>query len=132
WRKRARSRPDELEYKSNPAGMQQYEYVRKTADPEGRVEVTFTSREPDATATERAGGISAIATAPGSGLGYLLNDKPIRLSAGDQPINGRLVDLEGRPVASVNVRIIHIWVPESEARREADARSGPYEFPFAR
>ena len=32
----------------------------------------------------------------------------------------------------VKVRIFYIWVPDAEARRAADAQSGPYEFPFAK
>src|SRR5262249_25395933 len=88
-------------------------------------------REPNRSTEGRTEGVWVIAPAPGFGLGYYLKDQPIRLSAGDEPVNGRLVDLEGRPVAGATVRIVHVWVPGPEARREAAARNGPYEFPFA-
>jgi hypothetical protein len=67
-----------------------------------------------------------IATAPGFGLGYLLKDQPIRMTAGDLPINGRLVDLEGRPVAGVAVALGQIWFPTPELSREpgVDKNSG--------
>ena len=52
-----------------------------------------------------------IATAPGFGLGISLKDQPIRLRAGDLPINGRLVDLEGRPVPRVTVRLGQVSLP---------------------
>ena len=39
---------------------------------------------------------------------------------------------KGRPVAGARVRIFHIWVPDAETLCAADARSGPYEFPFAK
>jgi beta-lactamase regulating signal transducer with metallopeptidase domain/protocatechuate 3,4-dioxygenase beta subunit len=132
WRQRAGVPPERFGSKSNSDRMRRYEYVRKTADADGRFEVTFGPQEVELTAGGHAGGMDVIATAPGFGLGYYLKDQPIRLSAGDQPVNGRLVDLEGRPVAGARVRIFHIWVPDTEARRAADARSGPYEFPFAK
>ncbi len=132
WRQHARLGSEQFKNQYNPAGMWQYDYIRKTADAEGRFEVTFNPAEPHASAAERADGVSVIATAPGFGVGYYLKDKPIRLSAGGQPVIGRLVDLEGRPVAGAKLRIIHIWVPDPDDRREADARSGPYEFPFAK
>ena len=56
---------------------------------------------------------NVIATAPGFGLGYLLKDQTIRLTAGDVPINGRLVDLEGRPVAGVKVTLGQVWLPQT-------------------
>jgi beta-lactamase regulating signal transducer with metallopeptidase domain len=62
-----------------------------------------------------------IATAPGFGVGYLLKDQPIRLRAGDLPIDGRLVDLEGRPVAGVTVKLGQIWLPASELPPEPAA-----------
>jgi beta-lactamase regulating signal transducer with metallopeptidase domain/protocatechuate 3,4-dioxygenase beta subunit len=131
WRKHLSAVPEGHGYKTNVAGMWQYEYVRKTADAQGRFEVSFGPIDPSSTAEGRAEGVSIIATAPGFGLGYYLKDRPIRLSDGDQPVNGRLVDLEGQPVAGATVRIVHVWVPDTKARREAASRSGPYEFPFA-
>ncbi len=133
WRVRANPLSERFRPKSNWAGMGLFEYARTTADPEGRFEVGFVGDpEPVATAMDRADGISVIATAPGFGVGYYLKDKPIRLSADDQPVNGRLVDLEGRPVEGARLRIFHVWVPEPAAQRDADARNGPYEFPQAK
>ncbi len=62
-----------------------------------------------------------IPTAPGFGLGYRLGDQPIRLSKGDVPINARVVDLEGRPIAQVKVRIRQLWVLDEKARRKASS-----------
>jgi beta-lactamase regulating signal transducer with metallopeptidase domain len=58
---------------------------------------------------------NVIATAPGFGLGYLLKDQSIRLTAGDLPITGRLVDLEGRPVAGVKVTLGQVWLPPASS-----------------
>ena len=78
------------------------ESFRKTTGADGRF--TF--------APETDG--QAIATAPGFGLGHLSKDQQIRLTVGDQPINGRLVDLEGRPVAGVKVTLDQLWLPAAE------------------
>jgi beta-lactamase regulating signal transducer with metallopeptidase domain len=131
WRKHLRALPEGYGYKTAIAGMCRYEYLRKRADAQGRFEVSFGPMEPNETTQDRALAISVIATAPGFGLGYYLKDQPIRLSRGDQPVEGRLVDLEGRPVAGATVRIVHVWVPEPKARSEAAAQSGPFKFPFA-
>jgi hypothetical protein len=64
-----------------------------------------------------------IATAPGFGLGYLSKGGQIRLTAGDIPIGGRLVDLEGRPVAGVRVTLEQLWLPPAEPSGEP-GRSG--------
>ena len=79
--------------------------MRKTTGPAGRFEVSFmtTGPKPD-----------VIAMAPGFGLGYYLKGQPIRLRSGDLPINGRLVDLEGRPVAGVIVRLHQVSLPLPE------------------
>ena len=49
-------------------------------------------------ATRKTRAVDDLATAPGFGLGYRLGDQPIRLTQGDVPIQGRVVDLEGRHV----------------------------------
>jgi hypothetical protein len=61
----------------------------------------------------------------GFGLGYHLKRQPIRLSPGDQPIEGRLVDLEGRPVAGVRVRLGQVWVPAREVALDAATPDKP-------
>ncbi|WP_165226824.1 M56 family metallopeptidase [Aquisphaera insulae] len=103
-----------------------YEYSKTTADVEGRFDV------PAGFAESRPGkgeGSSILATAPGLGVGVYVKGRPIRLSEGDQPVAGRVVDLEGQAVAGATVRILNVWLPDPEARREADARGGPYRFP---
>ena len=96
-----------------------YELIRKTADPQGRFEIAF---EPEINGFG-AGRRGRQFHGPGEGArvrpGLRLKDSPIRLSEGDVPINGRLVDLEGRPVAGVKVRIVRLYfrrVPKPDAR----------------
>ena len=82
--------------------------TRKTSDHEGRFELRLGQM-----------GFPVLATAPGFGVGYYLKDQPIRLRPGDLPINGRLIDLEGRPVAGAKVRLRQIWVPMGQKSQEA-------------
>ncbi len=75
--------------------------MRKPADDQGRFELRLGQM-----------GFPVLATAPGLGVGYYREGQPIRLRPGDLPINGRLIDLEGRPVAggrSVSVRSGFPW-----------------------
>ena len=44
----------------------------------------------------------------------ILRDLTIRLTRGDAPISGRLVDLEGRPVAGATIRPEEILEPEKD------------------
>ncbi len=81
------------------ASKKHSEIFRKTTGADGRF--TF--------APETDG--QAIAVAPGFGLGYLSADRRIGLTSGDLPINGRLVDLEGRPVAGVKITLEQVWLP---------------------
>jgi beta-lactamase regulating signal transducer with metallopeptidase domain len=81
-----------------------YEIKRTTTDAEGRYNLDF--GDPAAENEVRI-----VATAPGLGVGYGLKGKPIQLTKGDQPINGRLVDLEGRPAAGVRVRLDAVYAP---------------------
>ena len=79
---------------------------------DGRYEFHFES--PELAAQARL-----IATAPGFGLGYPEKDYQIRLTAEDLPIAGRLVDLEGRPVAGVKVSLGQVMLPQ---RRRSGGR----------
>ena len=45
----------------------------------------------------------------------MTEDQPIRLVPDDVPITGRLVDLEGRPVAGASIRVDSLWTPEGPA-----------------
>ncbi len=78
----------------------QYEYVLATSGPDGRFGIGLPEAD-----------TQVIAMAPGFGLGYLLKGQPIRLRAGDQPISGRLVDLEGRPAPLAKVRLVRVSLP---------------------
>jgi beta-lactamase regulating signal transducer with metallopeptidase domain len=95
-----------------------YESLRTVADAQGRFALAFESGEFRANA-------QILATAEGFGLGYYLKGRPLRLSAGDQPIEGRLVDLEGRPVAGVTVRLGQVWVPAPEIALEVASPEKP-------
>ena len=77
---------------------------RKLTGSDGRFELRFET-------SELAAEARLIATAPGFGLGYPGKDEQIRLTAGDLPIDGRLVDLEGRPVAGVKVSLGQVMLP---------------------
>ena len=109
-----------------------YELIRKTADPQGRFEIAFEPRSTDSEQANAQDNSMVLAKAPGFGLGLRLKDSQIRLSEGDVPINGQIVDLEGRPIAGVKIRLVRLHLLSPEARREADARTGPYQFPTAR
>ena len=64
---------------------------------------------------------------PGFGIGYYLHrkDQPIRLTEGDLPITGKLVDLEGRPVAGAKVRLGQVYLPlEKGSREKLDSMAG--------
>ena len=89
--------------------------ARKTTGNDGRYEFDFETAEVAAAAR-------VIATAPGSGLGYRGKDDEIRLTAGDLPIAGRLVDLEGRPVAGAKVALGQVMLPPSDAAPIVTAR----------
>ena len=92
--------------------------MRMAVDKEGRFEMVVD-------------GDFVIAMAPGFGLGYYLKDQPIRLTAGDMPIAGRLVNLEGRPVAGATVRLLGLQVLDPQIRRKADTQHAPYRFPIS-
>jgi beta-lactamase regulating signal transducer with metallopeptidase domain/protocatechuate 3,4-dioxygenase beta subunit len=97
-------------------GPIRHETVRTTADRDGRFEIGFDSPRPEGTVGPTVGvrgpHFEVTAMAPGYGLGYYLKGQPIRLRRGDTPINGRVVDLEGRPVAGAKVRLISAQIPD--------------------
>ncbi len=91
--------------------------VRATSGPDGGFRFTL-----DASAFQPDGGmekwVRVAAKAPGFGLGLSDgaeddNDREltVRLAPDDAPIEGRLVDLEGRPVVGASVRIKTFWAP---------------------
>jgi beta-lactamase regulating signal transducer with metallopeptidase domain len=87
------------------------DFVRTTANKDGRFVIRFDRSADDHEQSTAGLDTQVIATAPGYGLGSLLKGQPIQLTAGDLPINGRLVDLEGRPVAGATVRLERIFLP---------------------
>jgi beta-lactamase regulating signal transducer with metallopeptidase domain len=80
---------------------------RRITVKDGRYEFNFET-------PELANEARLIATAPGYGLGVTLKDQQIRLTAGDLPIDGRLVDLEGRPVAGAKVSLGQVVLHQTE------------------
>jgi beta-lactamase regulating signal transducer with metallopeptidase domain/protocatechuate 3,4-dioxygenase beta subunit len=94
--------------------------VQTTSGPEGRFEIAFPPPEPEGEISASRRRPQVLATAPGFGLGYFLYqaDRTIRLSEGDVPITGRLVDLEGRPAAGVTVRVDQVYLPQGRAAVE--------------
>ncbi len=106
-----------------------YEFSRKATDGDGRFALAVagskTDEPIDPSGPESGQSVSVIAMAPGFGLGYLLKDRPIRLTRGDLPVTGRLVDLEGRPAAGVKVRLLQLRVPGPDARRQVDGKGRP-------
>src|SRR5262249_2108041 len=62
-----------------------------------------------------------IAVAPGYGPGWVRVGKPeearaatIKLVKDDVPLAGRVVDLEGKPIAGASVRVLEMWVSQQE------------------
>jgi beta-lactamase regulating signal transducer with metallopeptidase domain len=99
--------------------------IRATSDRDGRFRIKLTNAD-FADSTDEAPWTSAqvVATAPGFGLGWAdafahedanadaLN-LTVRLTREGVPISGRLVDLEGRPVAGATIRHQEILEPVS-------------------
>jgi beta-lactamase regulating signal transducer with metallopeptidase domain/protocatechuate 3,4-dioxygenase beta subunit len=104
----------------------EYLSVRKTVDQDGRFEVAFETPRKDPEKPEFGPGEQILATAPGFGLGYYLQGQPIRLRSGDLPIKGRLVDLEGRPVAGAKVRLGGISIPAEGVAHGKVSASKPW------
>jgi beta-lactamase regulating signal transducer with metallopeptidase domain/protocatechuate 3,4-dioxygenase beta subunit len=110
---------------SDSLPARQYQVVRTTAGADGRFELGFPTPHRDPEDPRIGQDAQVLATAPGFGLGYYLAGRPIRLTPGDLPINGRLIDLEGRPVAGVKVGLGEIGVPAPGSDRESLSREKP-------
>lgn len=95
------------------------EITRTTSGADGRFEVTL-----DPLPRREPSDVSVYASAPGFGLGYYVKDQPIRLTTGEQAITGRLVDLEGRPVAGATIRMVMLQLPVTHTPRGADEPQG--------
>ncbi len=117
-----------------PAGIGPYgehgdrqELGRVVADAEGRFTLTYEGPDPSILpqapeSPDRWRDTLLVAAAPGFGPvwvreGSIGSDvteaKPIRLVRDDTPIDGRIVDLEGRPVPGASVRVLMVWKPQS-------------------
>jgi beta-lactamase regulating signal transducer with metallopeptidase domain len=98
---------------------------RAVADVEGRFTLTFEDLDPASFETPTHAAMTGarvvvVATVPGKGPGWAAlpksagNDRPLTLTVprDDVPIVGRLVDLEGRPVAGATVKVVLLYRPE--------------------
>src|SRR5262249_4297040 len=99
------------------------EIDRVVTGADGRFRVTIIDAErgsdPDPADPDLWGRPSIVARAPGFGPGWprtlareVTEDRPIRLVRDGVPIAGRVVDLEGRPVAGASVRVESLWTAE--------------------
>jgi RNA polymerase sigma factor (sigma-70 family) len=93
--------------------------VRARSGEDGKFRFTFAKSELDDTLLEEAEAEPAvIAVAPGSGPDWAAvkgktADLTLRLVRDDVPINGRILDVDGRPVGGVKVRVVCVAI-ESE------------------
>ncbi len=106
------------------AGRQEIDRVVTDAD--GRFRVTTidlaSGSDPNPADPDLWGRPAIVAWAPGFGPAWpktlareVTEDQPIRLVPDDVPITGRVVDLEGRPVAGVSIRVDSLWAAEGPA-----------------
>ncbi len=97
------------------------EMDRARSDADGRFRLTFENREiglaEERDSPDRWDMPLIVAWAPGFGPdwveGDVTEDHPLRLARDDVPINGRIIDLEGRPVAGAAIRVHRLASPES-------------------
>ena len=100
--------------------------VRATAGPDGRFDLTVSDNDPEVSRALRMtsgmpdgfGAIHVVATAEGfgpswTGLAGAKGDVELRLVKDDVPIEGRLVSLEGRPLAGIEVRTLMVEDPSN-------------------
>ena len=91
--------------------------LRTTSGPDGRFLLALPRDAADRLAEVRAGTLRVVATAPGRGLGWAdptLGENVIVRVVDDRPIEGRVVDAEGRPIAGVKVRTHNAWASPTE------------------
>jgi RNA polymerase sigma factor (sigma-70 family) len=95
--------------------------VRGTTDQDGRFRFTVARKEFDQSASVRPWDEAiVVAAAKGYGIGipdfqpamrWIFNSLNIRLSKDDVPITGRILDLQGKPIAGVTVHVHGLWWP---------------------
>jgi hypothetical protein len=91
--------------------------LRTTSDPSGWFELSLPGEASGRLAEVAAGTPRVIATAAGFGLGWA-DPRPgkrtdVQLAA-DLPIEGRIVDAQGRPIAGVKVKTHNAWASPEE------------------
>ncbi len=101
------------------------EIDRVVTDAGGRFRVTTidsAGSDPNPGDPELWGRPTIVAWAPGFGPAWpktlareVTEDQAIRLVPDDVPITGRLVDLEGRPVAGASIRVDSLWAADGPA-----------------
>ena len=100
-------------------GARTYQSVRRTTDANGRftldLEAPATDVNIDPDSPEADQRFQVVAMARGLGLSLQTPGQPIRLPGDDLPITGRLVDLEGRPVAGARVQIRQLFLRPAHA-----------------
>jgi beta-lactamase regulating signal transducer with metallopeptidase domain/protocatechuate 3,4-dioxygenase beta subunit len=88
---------------------------------DGRFSLTYTpldrSTQEDPESPDRWRGIMVIASGAGAGPawaapGEVTEDRPIQLVRDDIPIQGKVVDLEGLPIAGATVQVESLWAPK--------------------
>ncbi len=101
--------------------------VRTTSGPDGRFDLTVSDDDPEVKRALRMtsgmpggfGAIQLVATAEGFGpcwidLAGATGDVELRLVRDDVPIEGRLINLEGRPIPGVEVRTLLVEDPKNK------------------
>ncbi len=91
---------------------------RATSGPDGRFQFAVPKSEFNARAVDPWRNAVVVATAEGFGPGVSDSDEPdfgrdlaVRLAPDDVPVAGRVLDLEGRPIAGVSVRVDNVQAP---------------------
>ena len=91
--------------------------LRTTSGPGGRFVLAIPSGASDRVAEAAAGTPRVVATSPGFGLGWAdpedRKELTVRLVP-DLPIEGRIVNAEGRPIAGVKVKTHNAWASPKE------------------
>ena len=99
------------------------EVARATTDADGRYAI-IESKPALGPNGEPIEGVSHYITKPGYGVSPSLNDANLPLVPDDAPVTGRVVDLEGKPVARARVRPIHLYMPWPAPKDRAESAPG--------
>jgi RNA polymerase sigma factor (sigma-70 family) len=95
---------------------------RGTSDADGRFKFTVPTKEFDKSASARPWDETVVyAVAPGFGLNLMTldmripnrTDLTLNLAKDDVPITGRIIDLQGKPVAGAAVTVHELWWPSA-------------------